>query len=197
MKNPFSALLLAGGLSSRMGSDKAFLSYQGNPLWLHQLEKFKVIGAEKIFISRGSGQSDWECDETFVWDRFEQAGPMGGILAGMEVAQNKWMMVLAVDLPMISVSVLQNLVAAASEDGGAVYWNKSYFEPLVALYPTILKKEIQDSLEKGDRSIQRLLRKWVEEKKMISIEIPSECIVQYTNVNSVQEFTEITKTTQS
>ncbi len=180
-----------------MGSDKAFLSYQDNPLWRHQLNKFKIIGAEKIFISRGLGQSDWECDETFVWDRFEQAGPMGGILAGMELTQTQWMMVLAVDLPMISLSALQKLVAVASEDCGAVYWNKSYFEPLVALYPTILKKEIQNSLEKGDRSIQRLLRKWVEEKKMISIEIPLECIVQYTNVNSVEEFAQITKTTKS
>ncbi len=189
MKIPFSALLLAGGRSSRMGTDKALLSYTGKPLWGYQIDKFKAIGAEEILISRSQDQRSWEVErgELFVRDRFEQAGPMGGILAGMERSKNELLMVLAVDLPLISIELLLSLSERAARDCGVVYCSKNFFEPLAAIYPISLQQEISKSLEKGERSMQPLLNRWVAEGKMTSISIPLSWMPQWKNVNSPAE----------
>ncbi len=55
-KQPFDAVLLAGGKSSRMGTDKAGVLIQGVPLWRLQLATLRDLGPEEIFISgRDSG----------------------------------------------------------------------------------------------------------------------------------------------
>lgn len=192
MKIPFSAILLAGGRSSRMGEDKAMLSYGHRPLWYHQLEKLKSVGAAEILISRSRDQSIWESEVPFVLDRFEQVGPMGGIIAGMEASTHELLMVLAVDLPLISVDVLEALKERCTSGCGAIYSSDLFFEPLVALYPKILLQEMLTSLESGEKSLQPLLKRWVEGSKMISLPIPPYQMNQWSNMNFPDDFTRLT-----
>lgn len=192
MKIPFSAILLAGGRSSRMGEDKAMLFYGHRLLWLHQVEKLKLVGAAEILISRSRDQSIWESEASFVLDRFEQAGPMGGIIAGMEASTHELLMVLAVDLPLISVDILEALKERCTPGCGAIYSSDLFFEPLVAIYPKILLQEILFALESGKKSLQPLLKRWVQASKMISLPIPSDQMSQWSNMNTPDDFTRLT-----
>jgi molybdopterin-guanine dinucleotide biosynthesis protein A len=191
MKTPFSALLLAGGRSSRMGEDKALMTYRHHPLWRHQVEKLKSAGATEILISRSRDQSTWESELPFVFDRFEQVGPMGGIIAGMEASRHDLLMVLAVDLPLISLDILEGLKEASTPGCGAIFISDRYFEPLVALYPKILLQEMLLALKSGERSLQRLLKIWVEDGKMRSLQIPSDHWIQWSNVNTPGHFNQV------
>lgn len=82
--NQISAILLAGGLSSRMGVDKATLPFQGSTLLEWQLRKLNKLGIKDILLSgREAGTSEVRC----VLDEFPRCGPLGGIHACLKQAQ--------------------------------------------------------------------------------------------------------------
>src|SRR5260221_14708053 len=93
---PFSAALLAGGQSSRMGTDKAEIELDGQPLWQRQLDKLRATDAVEVFISgRCTGPyagSEFE----IVEDRVADAGPLAGLEAALRHASHDWLLVLAV-----------------------------------------------------------------------------------------------------
>src|SRR3954467_15750089 len=80
-----SGLLLAGGESRRMGSDKAGLVLGGEALWRRQLRTLRAAGVGEILISRGAlpALEVKEHGVVQIPDVAESAGPLGGLLAGL------------------------------------------------------------------------------------------------------------------
>ena len=79
-----SAVLLAGGKSSRMGRDKALLEIDGEPLWRRQLATLRALEPEQLMVSgppRGEGET--------VADEIEDAGPLGGVAAALPNARRR------------------------------------------------------------------------------------------------------------
>src|SRR5262245_21418784 len=70
----FSAVLLAGGKSSRMGRDKAALVVDGVPLWQRQLATLRAAGAREVFVS-GAARGPWTGMEC-IHDEVKGAGPL-------------------------------------------------------------------------------------------------------------------------
>ena len=62
----FDAILLAGGKSTRFGSDKAFTDWRGQPLYERQLEKLQALGADRIWISANRDQ-DFSISPNNCW----------------------------------------------------------------------------------------------------------------------------------
>ncbi|MCC5853166.1 MAG: molybdenum cofactor guanylyltransferase [Alkalimonas sp.] len=100
---PFDTILLAGGKSSRMGTDKAELNWQGQPLWQYMRALAIEAGASDVFVSRNAAG--------FIPDRFAKAGPLAGIEAGLNRCRRDRVLVLAIDTPLLSVSDIQRLVS--------------------------------------------------------------------------------------
>ena len=65
----FAAVLLAGGRSTRMGTNKALLDYQGMPIWRFQMDKLIQLGPDQLFFSVQSGMEFPSGSWTFVHDR--------------------------------------------------------------------------------------------------------------------------------
>ena len=101
---PCIGVVLAGGLSSRMGRDKALLSWRGRPLLEHQLDVLRQAGADEVRVS-GSRE-----DYAGVADSVPQAGPLGG-LAGIAQALpgDAELLVIPVDMPLLQPGLLQRL----------------------------------------------------------------------------------------
>jgi molybdenum cofactor guanylyltransferase len=131
----FSAVILAGGKSSRMGRDKAFLETGGQTLLARQIGLAREIGAAEVFIS-GRTDADYSAFGCRVLpDQFPDAGPLAGIERALDAAKSPLLLVLAVDLPAMSAEFLRRLAADCSETCGAIPKLAVGLEPLAAFYP--------------------------------------------------------------
>jgi molybdopterin-guanine dinucleotide biosynthesis protein A len=133
-KTGFSAVILAGGKSSRMGSDKAWLEVGGKTLLARQIELAREAGAAEIFIS-GRADKDYAAfDCRVLQDHFANAGPLAGIERALEAATSPLLLVLAVDMPAMNTGLMNTLLDHCAEHG-AIPRVGGRVEPLAAFYP--------------------------------------------------------------
>ncbi|MDO5336969.1 MAG: molybdenum cofactor guanylyltransferase [Eubacteriales bacterium] len=153
-----SMLILAGGLSSRMGSDKCDLMYHGKTFLENQIEKGRRLGIRDILVSGYRGES---CSSRIIPDRHRQCGPLGGLEASLREAQNKKCLVLGVDIPLVSVQELHRLLKASEDDTHAaiLLQHGERLEPLIGVYRTELADAMEQALLTGNGSIMSFLRK--------------------------------------
>lgn len=156
---PFSAVLLAGGQSSRMGVDKAGLVIDGEPLWQRQLAKLRATGAEEIFISGRADGPYAASGLAIVEDATPDAGPLAGIEAALRLAKHDWLLVLAVDLPDVPAELLAQLIAdAMAGKAGLVPSRADWLQPLAAVYPRTCLALATQCLAGENRSMRRFFR---------------------------------------
>ena len=106
----FTGALIAGGRSSRMGRDKAFLDWQGRPLWEVQLAKLSSVGASELLVC-GRREQGFEGDGfRFVQDDVEDLGPLAGLANALKEASHETVLVLAVDMPLVTAELLRELL---------------------------------------------------------------------------------------
>lgn len=180
-----SAVLLAGGRSSRMGRDKALLRMEGQTLWERQWNLLEKMGVNELFISTRPDQS-WVPDHlTRVVDLIPDAGPLGGISAAMQRARNPHLLVLAVDLPQMDPKWFYELGKLCFPGVGAVGRGDGFYEPLAAIYPCELLSAAEASLAKGERSMQKFIASAGD--AMRSYEISDQESHWFTNWNAPED----------
>lgn len=130
-----SAVILAGGKSTRMGHDKAWVRLDGRPLLVHAVEKVRALGASEIFISGREGVDYPALKLPVLRDLQPGLGPLGGIERALHECQAPLLLVLAVDLPRMTAPFLRKLYARCDRLTGAVPKLKGELEPLAAIYP--------------------------------------------------------------
>lgn len=110
---PFSCILLAGGMSSRMGRDKALLPVSINherDLLQHMLQIAQLSGAQQVVVSRDpSLQLPNQSGFKFVADHYPKLGPLAGLQACLPVCEHERVLVLPVDMPALSYHLLHGL----------------------------------------------------------------------------------------
>ena len=106
--------VLAGGMSSRMGRDKARLEYEGEALVARAVRKLGEVCAD-VAIAGGVGLEEFG---RVVPDEVRGCGPLGGIVAALEQSEWEWNLFLPVDVPLVPVVALRELMGLA--DAGCV-----------------------------------------------------------------------------
>ena len=148
-----SAIILAGGYSSRMGRNKAELDFHGVSFLQHQVNKLRTIGIEDLVIAGYSSTME----ETYtVTDVYPHRGPLGGIHAGLLAVQNRSALVLAVDTPLVPEELLRRLVETHRE-GATVVTSEKGLEPLIAVYDKQLTSACERLLQGESSSLHFFL----------------------------------------
>lgn len=130
-----SAVILAGGRSSRMGRDKAWLPVDGRPLLARQIALVQELGPTQTFIS-GRPDVDYSAFGCQVlYDRETGLGPLGGMERALHECAASLLLVLAVDLAEMTSSFLRRLAARCDWHTGAVPKRAGDLDPLAAIYP--------------------------------------------------------------
>src|SRR5215469_9649562 len=120
VRDDFSAVLLAGGESRRMGTDKAKFLFRGKPLWQVQLETLRRLRPAEIFVSARTDPSWRPNDVQFIADIPPSCGPLSGLAACLDRVKTTHLLVLAVDMPLMTNEYLQFLCSRIEPARGAV-----------------------------------------------------------------------------
>jgi molybdopterin-guanine dinucleotide biosynthesis protein A len=182
----FSGILLAGGSSSRMGQDKAFLKFRGAFLYefnLRILEKF----SNDIIISSSNHRFD-SLGYLRISDEVPTAGPMGGIYTCLKHIRYDKAIVLACDMPFVSPEIISSLIEVSTSAEVVVplnFLNKP--EPLTAIYSTGIIPVLSDMIQKGNYKMQELLKK-VNSKLMYPVGINENT---FRNINTESDFRDL------
>jgi molybdenum cofactor guanylyltransferase len=149
-----SAVLIAGGLSRRMGVDKATLLVAGKPLWQRQLQVLSGMRPVALWVS-ARGVLPW-CPPGIevVVDKTPSRGPLSGVAAALCRLQTSHLLVLAVDLPQMTTEHLRKLWGLSQPGTGVIPLNGDYFEPLCAIYPVEAAAAAEAALISSDVSLQ-------------------------------------------
>ncbi|HSH39763.1 MAG TPA: molybdenum cofactor guanylyltransferase [Chthoniobacterales bacterium] len=184
MSSRFSELLLAGGRSTRMGTDKAFVELNGVPLWRRQLQLLEELHPHELFIA-GPAHEEWqETNGVIISDAEPNAGPLAGIVAALKRCSAQLLLVIAVDLPHISSRYLSELLDSCAADRGAVPSYGERCEPLAAVYPRCSLSLGERCLASRDLSVQRFAARCVSEGLAIEKEITADERPLFLNMNT-------------
>ena len=149
-----SGIVLAGGLSSRMGQRKLLLPLLGTTLLEWQVNKLKALGIQDILIS-GPPDLEVPCTRT-IPDKFPCRGPLGGLHACLKAARHSCCLVLGGDVPLVPPQVLAQMIR--SHQGGAtLLTHQGKWEPLIAVYDSALSESIPPLLMAGGAPVKKLL----------------------------------------
>ena len=150
----FSAVILAGGKSTRMGRDKAWLPLDGQPLLAQQIAVVRKLKPVELFIS---GRADIDYSSLgcpVLTDEFADAGPLAGIAAGLKAASAPLVLVLAVDMPDMTSGALRRLLERCTPGVGIVPRVNHRVEPLAAYYPKAAAPLAVDLLKRQLRAVR-------------------------------------------
>ncbi len=152
----FSAVILAGGKSSRMGSCKAELPWGGKTLVEHQADRIMALGISDIMIS---GYSRPVTGTRYVPDLYPEKGPLGGIHACLCAARSAACFVISVDAPLFSSDEMKMLIEAhlAGDSSITVAKHCGTLEPLIGVYDSNLSDAAEEILQGTNTSVKRLL----------------------------------------
>ena len=152
----FSAVILAGGKSSRMGSCKAELPWDGKTLVEHQADKIMSLGISDIMVS---GYSRPVTGTRYVPDIYPEKGPLGGIHACLCAAKKAACFVISVDAPLFSPDEMKLLTEMhlAGDSPITVAEHCGTLEPLIGVYDCSLSGAAEEILQGANTSVKRLL----------------------------------------
>jgi len=185
------AVLIAGGKSSRFGTDKAFLDWTGEPLFRRQLKKLQALKPRRLWLSANPDQEYGQLSDGVIRvdDDNEGLGPLGGLLSVFWRSEADFIAVLGVDLPLMEDTFLAKLV---EKGGGVVPKTQRFWEPLAAVYPReAMLAILEKALEKGDRKLQRILDGAEQGGVIESYPVSESEDLLFTNLNSREDLKRI------
>jgi molybdopterin-guanine dinucleotide biosynthesis protein A len=146
--------VLVGGRSTRMGRDKALLRYRGG--CLVESVAAAVASAAGGVTLIGNPAIYTHLGFPVIPDRFPGEGPLTGILTALAHSTADWNLVVACDMPEVTVATLSRLLDAAGEQAADVLvpaGPSGLLEPLCAVYHRRSYPALQAAFDKGVRKV--------------------------------------------
>lgn len=185
-KKHITGIILAGGKSSRMGTDKGFLMLNDKPFVQYSIEALQPLVSEIIIVSDDKNYDAFGLKR--VNDITKNAGPMAGICSGLEASSTAYNLILSCDIPLINSEILKKLIEAIDADSEIIQIeNHGKTMPLIALY----KRHVKDTFNEFLLQDERRLRVAVKACKSKNIILEKEYELSTMNVNTKEDLKQI------
>jgi len=129
--------VLAGGLSSRMGSDKALMQLGGRPLVAHALESLRRAG---LRASIAGAASPLDGLAPVIRDEKPARGPLSGVCSALAACSSRLAVFVAVDAPFIPESLIRYLLRHAEVSGAAI--TIASVDGFAQTFPAVIDREV-------------------------------------------------------
>jgi len=180
------AIILAGGKSSRMGADKGFMDLNGTSFMARILEAVKPFAYHTMIVSNDPNYDVFNVKR--VADIIPDAGPLAGIFSGLFYTESDVNLVLSCDVPLINETVLKTLIEGYDlESEVTQLQSQGRTMPLIALYKKQCMHPCLEALKKGERRLTQV----VSELKTKTIVLETNLEPWVRNINTVEELKEI------
>lgn len=149
------AFILAGGKSSRMGTDKALMAWRRRTLLETSLDLARALTREVLIVG---DREKFTSYGPVVEDTFRERGPLAGIHAALRASATDLNLVLAVDLPFVELKFLKYLLSQARATNALVTLPRASggWQPLCAVYRRAFADLAEESLRQGRNKIDAL-----------------------------------------
>ncbi len=182
------AIILAGGKSQRMGTNKAFLRYGDKTFIEHQILTLSKIFGE-IILSANDAVAYAGLKLPIVSDVIAGKGPLGGICAGLKHAISQHAFVIACDMPFVNEGLILYLKNQINDYDVVVPQTKRGLEPMHAFYSRNCIQPMYRCLEEGRLRIvdffSEVKVKVVSEKDFAGLDAALQSLV---NLNTPEEY---------
>ena len=207
MKQDITAIVLAGGQSSRMGQDKALLPREKNQTLLYHVCNVAQESARCVYVitpwtERYQDIVPQSCKfikENLVEKETKSNFPLMGFFQGLKFVKTEWILLLACDLPNIdsqTITSWYSYLTQVPEDTVAILpRHPKGWEPLCGFYKRSCQASLQNYLHNGGKSFQQWL------KQSLVVELPicglaeSEALPEQSilfNCNTLEDWRKIT-----
>tara|TARA_Y100000385_G_scaffold93763_1_gene96867 strand:+ start:776 stop:1357 length:582 start_codon:yes stop_codon:yes gene_type:complete len=181
-RKKLSGIILAGGKSSRMGSDKALLLYNNKTFLEHVVCAIKPLVDDILIISNNKEHQVDDCST--IPDLILNSGPIAGVYTGLKHTKTENNLVLSCDIPLVQTSILELIIKNNEPDKDVVQIIDDLNSmPLIALYKKRIAPYLLSELNKGERRLVKSINKL--NKKNISVtKDQHNCLI---NINTVAD----------
>lgn len=185
-KKQITGIILAGGKSSRMGSDKGFVMYKNKAFIQHIIEAIQPLVNDIIIVSNNPDYDIFKLKR--VQDLIENAGPLAGVYTGLHYTSTENNLLVSCDVPLINTETLKKLTEQINDDHDVIQLESmGKTMPLIAMYKKRSKDICFTLLQDGERR----LRKALKSMSVKTITLTKEQEIYTTNINTPSNLKEI------
>lgn len=199
MFDTISAIILAGGRSSRMGTDKALLPLPDKPditFVEHLASLLASTCHEVLLVARDPIQAaDYApiiaSDVHLLTDETPNTGPLMGLYSGLKAMHSlsTHALLVAVDMPFVQPTLISYLLAQPHNDTLLIPLVEQIPQVLLAVYPRAALPRIEARLREGRRDLRSLLTacpvRYIEEAQLRTVD---PLLRSFVNINTPEEF---------
>ena len=187
-------LIMCGGNSQRMGTDKSMLAYYGKPQSYYLYEMLRPF-CEKVFISCNEKQvAAIDAGYQILTDLpcYKGIGPMAGLLTAFSHYPKNDFIIIGCDYPFLTGTELAGFISMCKKEKVAAFFNRkeNLYEPLLAFYPSDTGDMLKEMHASQQYSLQYFLRmndaaKYhpVDERSMISVDTSEDHVNTISMIN--------------
>ncbi len=154
-KMQITGIILAGGKSERMGTDKTFLKLNGKTLLEHSIELIQPFCDSLIISSKNTKHERF--GYKIIPDEIPGCGPIGGIYSCLKYSKTNWNFIISVDSVSVEPVFMEFLISEIGKFDAVVPIHSKGKEPLVALYHKNCLIEIEKMIQSRDFKMHNLL----------------------------------------
>ena len=185
-KKDITGILLAGGKSSRMGTDKGFLKLNKKSFIEYSMEALQPLVSEMLIVTNNPDYDVFKMKR--VDDLIRDAGPLAGIYSGLKQSKTEYNLVLSCDIPLIKTEILEKLINAQDGCQDVIQIvSKGKSMPLIAMY----KKTCETIFYKLLQNDERRLHIALKQCKVKNVVLNSENDLFTKNINTPAELKSI------
>ncbi len=157
MKQKTTGIILSGGKSSRMNSDKGLMLLHGKPLIQYSIDVLKELCNKILICANKPGYESF--GYPVLQDIYTDLGPIGGIYTGLYNSASESNFILSCDMPFINPQTVIHLLTKRDNSIASVpVHGQNMIEPLCAGYSKNILPELKTQILNQDLKLMNLLK---------------------------------------
>lgn len=156
MSHTFSGAILAGGMSRRMGYNKAFIEVDGTSIIERAARAMSAVFASPVIIANDTALYS-RLGLRVLPDVIKDAGSLGGIYTALFHSKEDYAFVTACDMPWLDAGCIRRVLESVKDEDCAIPFISGRLHPMHAAWSKDSMKQIEEMIKEGNLRINDLL----------------------------------------